>query len=96
MLYAGDDATAKATVGALLTSLGWDAVDAGPLANSLQLEHTALLWIKCVCVVDVCDVRQAGVPAGPGPRLHVGVPAPLALHPCMQSAQHKHTPVTPA
>ena len=46
MLFAGNDAGAKAVVGALLTSLGWDAVDSGPIANSLHLEHAALLWIK--------------------------------------------------
>lgn len=48
MPYAGDDADAKAQVAELLSSLGWDAVDAGPLAAALDLEHLALLWIRMV------------------------------------------------
>lgn len=46
MLLAGDDASAKAGVGALCRELGWEPVDTGPLANSLHLEHLTLLWIK--------------------------------------------------
>ena len=46
MLIAGDDATAKERVGRLCADLGWRAVDVGPLANSLHLEHMTLLWIK--------------------------------------------------
>lgn len=45
MLYAGDDADAKTTVRQLVTALGFDAVDAGPLSRSRELEHLALLWI---------------------------------------------------
>jgi 8-hydroxy-5-deazaflavin:NADPH oxidoreductase len=33
-------------VGALIDSLGFEAVDAGPLSSSLHLEHLTLLWIK--------------------------------------------------
>lgn len=46
MLIAGDDAAAKETVAGLCEQLGWRAVDTGPLANSLHLEHLTLLWIK--------------------------------------------------
>ena len=46
MLYAGDDADAKTTVGQLVAALGFDAVDAGPLSRSRELEHLALLWIS--------------------------------------------------
>lgn len=46
MLIAGDHAAAKHTVSTLCSELGWSAVDAGPLANSLHLEHLTLLWIK--------------------------------------------------
>ncbi len=46
MLIAGDDASAKATVGKLCEDLGWRPVDAGPLSSSLHLEHMTLLWIK--------------------------------------------------
>jgi predicted dinucleotide-binding enzyme len=46
MLIAGDDAEAKSTVAGLCADIGFDAVDCGPLANSLHLEHMTLLWIK--------------------------------------------------
>lgn len=46
MPVAGDDPDAKATVLALASDLGFDALDAGPLAGSRQLEHLALLWIR--------------------------------------------------
>ncbi len=45
MLYAGDDAEAKKVAHALAADLGFDPVDAGPLANSALLEAAALLWI---------------------------------------------------
>ncbi len=48
MLYCGDDSGAKATVGGLITALGWDAVDVGGLDQSLALEHMTLLWIRMV------------------------------------------------
>jgi 8-hydroxy-5-deazaflavin:NADPH oxidoreductase len=45
MLLAGDDAGAKRTVGGLARDLGFEPVDAGPLANARLLEPLALLWI---------------------------------------------------
>jgi NADPH-dependent F420 reductase len=52
MLICGDDDDAKATVAQLTESLGFDVVDAGPLANASSLESLALLWIKLAYVVD--------------------------------------------
>jgi len=46
MLIAGDDPAAKQTVGKIAEQLGWRAVDVGPLASALHLEHMTLLWIK--------------------------------------------------
>lgn len=46
MLYCGNDATAKKTVGHLIEQLGWQALDVGGLDQALHLEHMTLLWIK--------------------------------------------------
>jgi len=43
--FAGDDATAKASVSALIESTGFKAVDAGPLKNARYLEAVAGLNI---------------------------------------------------
>ena len=46
MFVCGDDAAAKATVSELVKALGFDVVDAGPLASARLLEPLALLWIS--------------------------------------------------
>lgn len=48
MPYAGGDPAAKATVAALLTDLGWEPLDVGPLTAALDLEHLTLLWVRMV------------------------------------------------
>lgn len=45
MFYCGDDATAKQTVSKLITDIGFDPVDAGPLTQARYLEPFAMLWI---------------------------------------------------
>lgn len=45
-LVAGNDAQAKAIVLGLLSGLGFDAIDAGPLANARLLEPFALMTIR--------------------------------------------------
>ena len=49
-LVAGDDADAKAAVLSLVRDLGFDPIDAGPLASAHQLEPLALLNIKLAFV----------------------------------------------
>lgn len=46
MPIAGDDAEAKRTVHELVEALGFQALDAGPLLRSRELEHWAILWIS--------------------------------------------------
>lgn len=45
MLYCGDDPAAKELAAKLATDLGFDPLDAGPLARARLLEPFALLWI---------------------------------------------------
>jgi predicted dinucleotide-binding enzyme len=45
MFYCGDDAGSKATAAQLALEVGFDPIDAGPLANARLLEPYALLWI---------------------------------------------------
>lgn len=54
MFVAGDDPAGKASVLGLARDLGFDAADAGPLANASLLEAFALLWI------DQAMVRGSG------------------------------------
>ncbi|MCX7302530.1 MAG: NAD(P)-binding domain-containing protein [Rhodobacterales bacterium] len=46
MFMAGDDDSAKASVAALLTALGFDPQDAGDLTKARILEPFALVWIN--------------------------------------------------
>ena len=50
MMYCGDDASAKKTVGALIAQLGWEPLDVGGLEQALHLEHMTLLWVRMVRV----------------------------------------------
>jgi predicted dinucleotide-binding enzyme len=43
---AGDDADAKTRIGPLVTALGFEPVDAGPLANARHIEHMAMLYVS--------------------------------------------------
>ena len=45
MFVAGDDAAKKPLVVELISTLGFEAVDAGPLRNARLLEPYAMLWI---------------------------------------------------
>ena len=53
MFYAGDDAAAKRAVHELTSILGFDAIDAGPLRRSRELEHMAALWIALAAGIGV-------------------------------------------
>src|ERR1041385_1037272 len=50
MFVAGDDATAKPKVMALVDDLGFEVIDAGPLRNARLLEAHAMLWIDLALV----------------------------------------------
>ena len=45
MFYAGDDAAAKQAAHQLAGDIGFEPIDAGPLANARLLEPLAMLWI---------------------------------------------------
>jgi len=45
--YCGDDGAAKETVARLIADVGFEAIDAGPLASARLLEPLMLLWITC-------------------------------------------------
>jgi predicted dinucleotide-binding enzyme len=45
VFYAGDDATAKRTVRSLIESMGFEPMDAGPLANARYLEPMGMMNI---------------------------------------------------
>lgn len=46
MFYCGDDKSAKQTVANLISDLGFEPFDAGPLTQARVLEPFALLWIS--------------------------------------------------
>ena len=48
MFVAGDDASKKPAVMSLVSDLGFESVDAGPLAAARLLEPLAMLWIELV------------------------------------------------
>jgi len=48
MLIAGNDATAKQQVEAIVAEMGFEAIDTGALSQALHLEHMTLLWVKMV------------------------------------------------
>jgi predicted dinucleotide-binding enzyme len=50
MMFCGDDAAAKKTVGELIARLGWEPLDVGGLEQALHLEHMTLLWVRMVRV----------------------------------------------
>ena len=50
MMFCGNDATAKQTVGTLIAQLGWEPLDVGGLEQALHLEHMTLLWVRMVRV----------------------------------------------
>lgn len=52
MPVAGDDPSAKAIAIGLARDIGFDGIDAGPLAASRDLEHVAMLWIRLAYPLD--------------------------------------------
>ena len=46
MFMAGDDEDAKRTVAVLLTDIGFQPLDAGPLHRARLLEPLAMVWIN--------------------------------------------------
>lgn len=62
LAIAGDDAGAKATVTALLDSLGYDTVDAGPLAEGWRFQRDTVAY-GLPYIVDVSDLARSK-PAG--------------------------------
>lgn len=45
MFYCGDDEGARKSVGDLVRSVGWDAIDLGGIASSRYLEPMAMAWV---------------------------------------------------
>jgi len=43
---AGDDTDAKARVATLVSAIGFEPVDVGPLHNAMHLEHMAMLYVS--------------------------------------------------
>lgn len=58
MFVAGDDGDARKVVLSLATSLGFDAIDAGPLVRARELEHLAMLWISLAMGIGVAPLGR--------------------------------------
>jgi 8-hydroxy-5-deazaflavin:NADPH oxidoreductase len=54
--YCGDDADAKRRVAKLVADVGFEPVDAGPLASARLLEPLMLLWITCSRSIGTRDI----------------------------------------
>ena len=54
--YCGDDAEAKRTVATLIADVGFEPIDAGPLASARLLEPLMLLWITCSRTLGTRDI----------------------------------------
>lgn len=54
--FCGDDADAKRKVATLIADVGFEPIDAGPLANARLLEPLMLLWIACSRTVGTRDI----------------------------------------
>ena len=54
--YCGDDANAKRKVATLVADVGFEPIDAGPLANARLLEPLMLLWLACSRTAGTRDI----------------------------------------
>jgi 8-hydroxy-5-deazaflavin:NADPH oxidoreductase len=54
--YCGDDADAKKQLRTLIEQIGFEAIDAGPLASARLLEPLMLLWIRSSQALGTRDV----------------------------------------
>ncbi|HEY5920569.1 MAG TPA: NAD(P)-binding domain-containing protein [Kofleriaceae bacterium] len=54
--YCGDNADAKRQVGQLVADVGFEPIDAGPLASARLLEPLMLLWMTCSRTVGTRDI----------------------------------------
>ncbi len=64
LAIAGDDAGAKATVTEFLDALGYDAVDAGPLAEGWRFQRDTAAYAGLYAAPGA-DIAAPGVPTGP-------------------------------
>ncbi|MBL0219560.1 MAG: hypothetical protein IPQ07_37550 [Myxococcales bacterium] len=54
--YCGDDAAAKQIVRQLVEDVGFDAIDAGPLASARLIEPLMMLWMASSRAVGSRDI----------------------------------------